>query len=96
MTPRSITDLFIVIADPQRDGRPPVAVPGDGPVSCVPQPVAETLLFHKLRNPGYKTEAKDESHKFQPGRILGDHFKIVFVFLNLLFIVMCLDYSVIY
>lgn len=44
-------DLFIVIADPQGDGCPPVSVPGDIPVVGVCDPVGEPLLLDKRRNP---------------------------------------------
>lgn len=53
LTPGPITDLFIVVADPQRDGRPPGAVSRD------PQPVTKALLPHKLRNPGYKVRERE-------------------------------------
>lgn len=47
-------DLLKVVADPERDWGAPVAVPGNRPVSCVSQPVSETLLTHKLWNPAEK------------------------------------------
>lgn len=46
-----LSDLLKVVADPERDGRSPVAVPWNGPVSCISQPVPKTLLAYKLWNP---------------------------------------------
>ena len=45
-----------VLGDPQRDGCAPVAVSGNGPIAGIPEPVVESLLLHKLRNPGRRRE----------------------------------------
>lgn len=46
-----LSDLLKIVADPEGDGRSPVAVPWNGPVSCISQPVPKTLLAYKLWNP---------------------------------------------
>ena len=47
-----VSDLLKVIADPQRDRRAPITVPGNGPIAGIPQPVPKPLLPYKLRDPG--------------------------------------------
>lgn len=48
-----VPHLLEVVADPQGDRGAPVAVPGNGPVSRIPQPVPKTLFPHKFWNPGH-------------------------------------------
>lgn len=43
--------LFQVIADPQWDRGAPVSVSGDGPVTCIFEPIPKALFPHKFWNP---------------------------------------------
>lgn len=47
----SLTHLFKIITDPQRDGCSPVPVSRYSPISCIFKPVPKTLLPHKIWNP---------------------------------------------
>ena len=46
------THLLKIIGNPNRDGRAPVAAPRHRPVPSITDPIVETLLLHKLRDPG--------------------------------------------
>ena len=43
--------LLEILADPQRDRRPPIPVPRDVPVARVREPVAEAVVADVLRHP---------------------------------------------
>ena len=58
-------DLFVVLARPQRDGRPPVAIPRDIPVARVRKPVAETVIANVLRDPNVDTSAPKHMPKLE-------------------------------
>lgn len=66
--PSAQSHLLEVVTDPQWDGRAPVSVSGDCPVTRILQPISKPLFSYKLWDPATDRahDGDDDPHQHKP------------------------------